>query len=326
MLFCPCRIGPTLKKRARQVEFFIGELSHDAAPRQDLAPVGQGKTWQVQSLKFSKVPSSLHALKADDSVHYALLTVSENRLQANFRLKALLFWMFSQWAIEFNKLLQPRFPVIFPLSTTILLSSDSASGSNRVGLVHQLPPSYSEFSSADAEEIKSCSRAFQLFVLLQTDGAACCTLPQYLGGLWQQPDLHSDDMRFGEDDQGPPAIEVILAEHALCAPAPVLDGSVVAGRETPHHSSTTSNCAIAPQAARTRREGASGVNLSDLPNRSSLLMQRHPSAAAITKVTCEVTPLDLLSYHAQQSLALLLAPLNSMLIYVFSCRLTRKTQ
>ena len=308
------------------MEFSLGELSPDAVPRQDLAPVGQGKTWQVHSLKFSKVPSSLHALKADDSVHYALLTASESRLQANFRQKALLFWMFSQWAIEFNKLLQPRFPVIFPLSTTILLSSDSDSGSNEVGLVHQLPPSYSESTSADAEEIRSCSRAFQLFVLLQTDGAACCTLPQYLGGRWQQPELHSDDKSFGEDDQGPPAIQGILADHALCAPAPVLDGSVVAGRETPHHSFTTSNCAIAPQAARTRKEGANGVNLSDLPNRSSLLLQRHPSVTAISKVAYEVTTLDLLPAHAQQSLTLLLDPLNAMLMYVFSRRLTRTTQ
>lgn len=276
--------------------FSIDELPPDAAPRQDLAPIGQGVTWHVKSLKFSQVPSSLRALTDDETIHYVLLTANEPRLLANFRQRALRYWTLSVWARDFNEILKPRLPVMFSLSTTILLSSDSNSGSSSVGLVHQLPPTCSQVPSADAEEIFNCSRAFQLFVLLQTDGAVCCTLPQYLGaGRWHQPNLHSADMRFGEEDEGPSAIEAILAHGALCVPASIQGGSDVAGQEDRHSHSTSSGKSFVAKGFATQasslspNDGPAGLNLSNLPKRSSLLLQRHPSSAAMTRATYEVS-------------------------------------
>ena len=227
-------------------------------------------------LEFEMVPSNLRTRLAtrssgDHSVHYALLTTSEHGLQANFRQRARLHWTLSSWADDFNQLLKPNPPLRFALSTTILLSSSSGSVSREVGLVYELPP-----GDHTGGDIPNVGRAFQLFVLLQTDGAAACTAPLYLGaGIWKQPDLFSED-------EGPDSIRRIVRDLALNPPPQVVSADVGMWDEESNKMDEE------PESAGSRRDATGGVNLSNLPRRSSLLLQRHPSSAVLAKGAYEV--------------------------------------
>ena len=236
----------------------------------------------MKSLEFEMVPVNLRTRlttrsSGDHSVHYALLTTSEHGLQATFRQRARLHWTLSSWAEDFNQLLKPKPPLRFALSTTILLSSSSESGSSEVGLVYELPPGVDQSGG----EIPNVGRAFQLFVLLQTDGAAACTAPLYLGaGIWKQPELVFED-------EGSDSIRRILKELALTpdvsAPPPK-----VASADMGLWDEESKTMHEEAGAAGSRRETTSGVNLLNLPKRSSLLLQRHPSSAVLPRGAYEV--------------------------------------